>query len=106
MAIALDQGGNLHLATESRLDTYDPSGNLVRSVPHIGSLAVADVLMDSQDNVLLAGSVFDPQTADRDYYAAKFSPGDSSFGPIASTALAIGTTSWQAPRSITPAIST
>ena len=31
--------------------------------------------MDSQDNVLLAGSVFDPQTADRDYYAAKFSPG-------------------------------
>ena len=75
MAIALDQGGNLHLATESLLYTYDPSGNLVRSVPHIGNLAVADVLMDSQDNVLLAGSVVDPQTADRDYYAAKFSPG-------------------------------
>ena len=75
MAIALDQGGNLHLATESLLYTYDPSGNLVRSVPHIGNLAVADVLVDSQDNVLVAGSVFDPGTADRDYYATKFSPG-------------------------------
>ena len=75
MAIALDQGGNLHLATQSLLYTYDPSGNLVRSVPHIGNLAVADVLMDSQDNVLVAGSVFDPLTSERDYYAAKFSPG-------------------------------
>jgi hypothetical protein len=74
MAIALDQGGNLHMATQSHLYTYDSTGTLVRSIPHIGNFLVADVVVDSQSNVLVAGSVFEPGAADRDYYTTKFSP--------------------------------
>jgi hypothetical protein len=74
MASALDPGGLLHVATESRLYTYDANGHLMRSVPHIGHLAVADVIVDSQSSVLVAGSVFDPLTGERDYYTTKFNP--------------------------------
>ena len=73
MAIALDQGDNLHVATQSLLYTYDAAGRLIRSVP-LGNLAVADVIVDSLNNVFVAGSVFDPGTGNTDYYSTKFGP--------------------------------
>ncbi len=106
MANAFDQGGNLHVATALQLYTYDPGGNLVRSVPLVGNLAVADVVVDSQSNVLIAGSIFDPGTAASDYYTTKISPAGQQLWAHRFNGPAIATMSWKAPRSITPAIST
>jgi Fibronectin type III domain/Beta-propeller repeat len=70
-AIAIDSIGDVYVATETSLLKYDRTLAPIRSVPLAASLHVAGLIADSRNNVLVAGTSFDPFTFVRDYYTAK-----------------------------------
>jgi hypothetical protein len=71
MALALDGLGDVYVATESTLYKYDSGLDGIRAVALIGNLYGARMRIDSQGNILIGATVFDPFTFVRDYYSVK-----------------------------------
>jgi hypothetical protein len=71
LAVALDPAGDVYVATESTLFKYDRTLAAIRAVPLAGNLFVASMAADSQSNVFVAATVFDPFTFVRDFHTTK-----------------------------------